>query len=78
MSDDAIQDLLDDLNPLVAGRQAFRRAQAQHTANRDVIASLRSSLDGRAAEVTQLKATLESLHGRIAVLSTELEQERAR
>lgn len=63
MSNDAIQDLINacecpNLGP-GSGGEAHVRAQAQHTANRDVIASLHSSLEGRAAEVELLTAKRE-------------------
>lgn len=74
MSEDAIQDLISaiggscpcaactayDLDDLAVA------AQAQHTANRDTIASLRSSLEGRAAEVAQLQAKVARLESAIA------------
>jgi hypothetical protein len=64
VSNDAIQDLIDECEypPGDSHDQAraavIARAQSQHTANRDVIASLRSSLEGRAAEVAQLHEQL--------------------
>lgn len=78
MSDDAIQDLIGHMNvaslsmmwgPKTQG--VIERAQAQHTANRDVIASLRSSLEGRAAEVAQLQAKIAQLESDIVVAALD-------
>lgn len=64
MSDDAIQDLLDELPGVFAGdtpsSYSLMRAQAQHEAHRARVAELTSALEGRAAEVAQLQARAET------------------
>lgn len=79
MSGDAIQDLIDacecpNLGP-GSGGETHVRAQAQHTANRDVIASLRSSLEGRAAEVELLKAERDRLRWGVVANAGRLSRE---
>jgi hypothetical protein len=61
---DAIQALLDELPGIAAGDKvsfnSIMRAQAQHAANLVAVAELRSALEGRAAEIEQLKARAEA------------------
>lgn len=65
MSDDAIQDLLDEMDAIAAGDKVshwtITRARGQHEAHRARVAELTSALEGRAVEVAELKATIEAL-----------------
>ena len=58
MSDDAIQDLLDEMDGIAAGDKVshwtITRARGQHEAHRARVAELTSALEGRAAEIKQL------------------------
>jgi len=70
MSDDAIQDLLDEMDAIAAGDKVshwtITRARGQHEAHRARVAELTSALEGRAVEVAGLQAKVARLESAIA------------
>ncbi len=75
MSDDAIQDLLDEASTYATTATSFatiQRAQEQHRATLATIAELRSALEGRAAEIAELQQVADRVSSTAVELVNEL------
>jgi chorismate mutase len=81
VSDDAIQDLLDEMDAIAAGDKVshwtITRARGQHEAWRARVAELTSALEGRAVEVAELQKQLAGSLEERAALAHEVAELKA-